>query len=64
MSYPTDIAGRRAHRAEIRRRVFADAERRIAHLGRSLVCADDVRHDSCHGAAVCICECHDPKGDA
>lgn len=60
MPYPTDIVLRRIKRASIRRSILDAAERQIAHTGRSLVCGQYDRHDSCLGAAFCLCECHDP----
>jgi hypothetical protein len=61
MSYPTDLAGRRAKRAEIRRRMIAAAEAKAREVGRSLVCISGVHPASCVGATGCLCECHDPE---
>lgn len=61
---PTDLAGRRAERARIRKYCLAEAERRIAITGRSLLCRNPILeayHAACRGATVCICECHDPQ---
>lgn len=57
MSYPTDLAGRQAKREMVRRQKLAEA----ARVGLTIVCDQGYRHDSCRGAAVCLCECHDPR---
>lgn len=60
---PLTRAERIMKRAEIRNRLITRAEVEAKRVSRSLVCAENVRHDSCYGAAVCICECHDPAED-
>jgi hypothetical protein len=60
MPMPLTRAERVMKRAEIRNRLVTRAEVEAQCAARSLVCAENVRHDSCHGATVCLCECHDP----
>lgn len=75
MNYPTDRAGRRAHRKAGQARIQARADYDIAAVGTSLKCRgygfamQEFRHvdhpDGCKGGpANCLCECHDPREDA
>ena len=57
MTYPTDRAAREARRKTIRDRALAKAKR----VGLTITCAEYAEHSTCHGAAVCLCECHDPR---
>lgn len=59
--YPLDRASRVQRRAAIRGRTLARAEVEAARAGRSIVCGEYDRHDSCAGARYCLCECHDPS---
>lgn len=62
MPIPLTRAERVMKRAEIRNRLITRAEVEAARTARSLVCttANLMAHRTCHGATVCLCECHDP----
>lgn len=57
---PLSRADRQAKRAEIRDLFVAQAEQDARRARRSQVSAAGVNHSTCHGAIVCLCECHDP----
>ncbi len=63
MPMPQTRAERVAKRAEIRNRLVARAEFEASLAARSLVCAHGPHPNPCHGATVCLCECHDPEED-
>jgi hypothetical protein len=64
MQMPVTRADRQTKRDEILARHMARAKHEASRTARSLVCGEDAGHASCHGATVCLCECHDPQEDA
>ena len=60
MPFPTDLTSRQKLRDAHRQRALAEA----AAQGRTLTCQGSPDHSTCHGATVCLCECHDPKEPA
>ena len=69
MTYPTDIAERRALREERQRAIIADARARAAVTGSSINCrhGNHRRREDPYGwvgcandGTGCLCECHDP----
>lgn len=60
MTYPIDLAGRRAKRKRIRDRALEQA----ARVGLTITCAESLDHQTCVGATVCLCECHDPVSES
>jgi hypothetical protein len=58
--YPLGRAERAAYRAHLRSTMVTTAVRIARLAGRTIVC-QGIEHATCAGAAVCLCECHDPR---
>jgi hypothetical protein len=58
---PHTRAERVMKRAELRDRLVVRAEVEAQRIARSVVCSDGPHPNRCHGATVCLCECHDPE---
>lgn len=64
MTCTTTRTERQARRADIRRRMLAEAEHDARLVGLSLACQVGNHPPSCIGATGCLCECHDPSEDS